>query len=213
MKTTGQILRETRISKKLEIEDVARITKIRARQLLLLEEDDYQRLPDATVARGFIQNYAQYLGLNPEHILAVFRRDFIENERGQIIPRGMVESINHLSFWTPKSTIIAGVVLIFTVFAGYLGYQYYLLTGPPQLALSQPKDNVSVTESSIEIIGTTDPEATLSVNGHDVVLEKGGRFDFRFSLEPGTNQVSVTAVGKSGKSVTLTRKIILTTRP
>lgn len=207
MKSTGQILVESRLARKMEIEDVARITKIRPEFLHQLESDEYSRLPSGTIARGFIRNYALFLGLNPDHILAVFRRDFVENQDGRIIPRGMVEPVTKSSLWSPKTTVIAGVTLLFTIFIGYLIYQYTLLTGPPSLTISRPQDNITVTENTIEISGRTDPEATLSANGQLVVLEDGGNFYFRMPLDEGTNQITVTATGKSGRSRSLSRTV------
>ena len=84
MKTAGQILAEARTAKKLEIEEVARITKIRPQFLRLIENDDYQKMPSGAVTKGFIKNYCEFLGLNQHQVSAVFRRDFVENNLGQI---------------------------------------------------------------------------------------------------------------------------------
>lgn len=213
MKTAGQILQATRIMKKMELDDVARITKIRAQSLKHLENDDYGQLPSGTIARGFIRNYAQFLGLNPEHVLAVFRRDFVENQQGQIIPRGMVEPVNKSSFWTPKTTVIAGVALLFTLFTAYLAFQYKTLTGPPSLVVTEPVDGQTVAEDTVEVRGTTDPEATLAVNGQLVVLEEGGHFYLRLPIQPGQNEIIVVATGKSKKTTSITRTVNLTTTP
>jgi len=213
MKTTGQILQDARLARKVEVDEAARITKIRPQFIRFLEADDYSHLPGGTVARGFIRNYSQFLGLKPDHILAVFRRDFVENQLGQIVPRGMVEPVNKVTLWTPRTTILAGVVLIFLLFGSYLIYQYRLLTGPPYLAVTDPPSDIQVTQPTIEVSGKTDPEATLSVNGNLVALEKGGIFVFRLPLQTGPNQVAVTATAKSGKTTTITRVISLTTTP
>jgi len=213
MKTTGQILKESRLSRKLELDDVARITKIRSDSLAMLEADDYRHLPGGTVARGFIRNYAKFLGLNPESILAVFRRDFVENQLGQIVPRGMVEPVDKISWWTPKTTIFVGVTLLFVLFSGYLFYQYRILTGPPSLQLTKPVGNLVTQEDSVEISGKTDPEATLSVNSQPVVLEKGGQFYLRYPLKPGPNKINIVATGKSGRTTSAIRFVNLTSPP
>lgn len=210
MKTAGQILTSCRSDKKLELEDIARVTKIRPQFLKLIEADNYQNLPSGTVARGFIRNYAEFLSLNPDHVLAVFRRDFVENASGQIVPRGMVDPVEKVSFWTPRSTIITAVVLLFTVLGAYLAYQFHVLTGPPPLRLDEPKDNVSTSEESILVTGNTDPEATVSVNGQLIALEKGGRFTFRLPLSFGPNKISVTATSKAGKATIISRLVNLT---
>lgn len=209
MKTAGQILQSARLEKKTEITDVSRITRIRPNFLADIEADDFQRLPSGTVARGFIRNYSEFLGLNPEYVLAIFRRDFIENRQGRIIPRGMVEPVEKISFWTPRSTIVAAVTAIFVLFAAYLFYQYQLLTGPPTLVLSSPPAVQTVTDPNLAVIGRTDPEAAVSVNGQLISLDKGGQFSFRIPLETGLNKITVIATAKSGRTTSLTRSITL----
>ena len=46
-----------------------RDTKIRARYLGALERGDYKELPGAVYTKGFLRNYALYLGLDPEEVL------------------------------------------------------------------------------------------------------------------------------------------------
>lgn len=209
MKTVGQILLETRNSRRIELSDVARVTRIRPQFLEVIEADDYSKLPSGAVARGFIKNYSDYLGLNPDNVLAVFRRDFVEDPRGQIVPRGMVAPAERLGFWTPRTTVWAVVSTVLTIFLGYLVFQYHILTGPPELVLTEPKDKVSTSQESILVVGHTDPEASLMVNEQQVVLDKGGKFSFRISLTPGDNHIKITAVAKSGKQAVVLRDITL----
>lgn len=208
MKSAGQILAEARLAKKLDIEDVARITKIRPQFLRLLETDDYQQLPSGAVAKGFIKNYCEFLGLDSAQVSAVFRRDFVENQSGQIVPRGFVEPVSKQALWTPKTTVIAVLALVFTLFAGYLIYEYRVLTGPPSLTVSPTETKATTSEDSFEISGITDPEATISVNQHLVALDKGGRYSFRVPLNPGENVINITATSKSGKTTTVTKTVI-----
>lgn len=211
MKSTGQILQENRLAKKLEISEVARITRIRSEFIAYLEADDYSHLPSATIAKGFIRNYGQFLGLNANYLLAVFRRDFAENPQGQIVPRGMVEPVTRTSIWTPRSTVIALVVFLFTLFGSYLVYQYSQLLGPPFLEISSPQVDLVTSEDTVEVIGRTDPEATIMVNNLSLVLDKGGQFSVRIPVSPGENTITVVATSKTGKSTIQSRKVTLTT--
>ncbi len=213
MKTTGQVLQDSRLAQNLELEAVAKNTKIRVNFLKLLEADDFGQLPNATVAKGFIRNYSQHLGLNSDQVLAIFRRDFIENEQGQIVPRGIVDPVGKNSFWTPKSTVIAFVVLVFTLFGSYVAYQFWLLKGPPYLSVDSPQTNITVTDPSVEIEGKTNPEATIFVNDQLVSLDKGGEFFVRLQLHNGQNVIVVEARGKSGKTTKIIRQVFLTTEP
>src|SRR3954469_5402205 len=52
-----------------------RDTKIRARYLAALERGDDTDLPGAVYTKGFLRNYALYLGLDAEDILRQWRRE------------------------------------------------------------------------------------------------------------------------------------------
>src|SRR5678815_3442607 len=52
-----------------------RDTKIRARYLAALERGDYRELPGNVYTKGFLRNYALYLGLDPDEVLLQWRRD------------------------------------------------------------------------------------------------------------------------------------------
>src|SRR5258705_5826763 len=58
-----------------------RDTKIRARYLGALERGEYTELPGDVYTKGFLRNYALYLGLDPDEVVAQWRR-----ERGNVAP-------------------------------------------------------------------------------------------------------------------------------
>ncbi len=60
----GPRLRARRETLGLSLEDVEAAIRIRARYLLALESDEWQRLPGEVVGRGFLQNYADFLKLD-----------------------------------------------------------------------------------------------------------------------------------------------------
>ena len=66
----GDLLREAREARGHSLEDVEKATRIRVKYLEALESGDFGVLPSATQARGFLRNYAQFLGLDAEAVLA-----------------------------------------------------------------------------------------------------------------------------------------------
>ncbi|MGB2874862.1 MAG: RodZ domain-containing protein [Gaiellaceae bacterium] len=60
----GNSLREARYRQQLELTDVEQATKIRSRYLRALEEETFEVLPAQTYVKGFLRNYADYLGLD-----------------------------------------------------------------------------------------------------------------------------------------------------
>src|SRR4030042_6533927 len=138
MKTVGQILRETRVKKAIAFEEIEEKTKIRVKYLKAIENDDYYQLPGGkVVAKGFIKNYGEYLGLSSENLLASFRRDFGQEQKGQVLPRGIYKPLGKIGFsWTPRTTMVAMVLFSIGIFILFLGYQFFLFLGPPKLQVT-----------------------------------------------------------------------------
>lgn len=67
--TFGKRLARAREKKGLALEDVARATKIRVPRLRDIEADDYSNFPSLVYARGFLKNYAAFLGLDASEII------------------------------------------------------------------------------------------------------------------------------------------------
>jgi Helix-turn-helix domain len=60
----GNSLHEARVRQGLEFPEVERATKIRAKYLRALEDEEFSILPGDTYIRGFLRTYADYLGLD-----------------------------------------------------------------------------------------------------------------------------------------------------
>ncbi len=118
MRKVGDILKKRRLEKNLTLEEVEKRTKIRKKFLLAIEKGDYSSFPSSTYVRGFIKNYSDFLNLPTEEILAIFRREFAQEEKTGILPKGLSET-NPLTFkWlTPgKVSLLAAFVLLLTFF-------------------------------------------------------------------------------------------------
>jgi cytoskeletal protein RodZ len=71
--TLGASLRSARESKRVKLPEVAQKTRIPLQRLEALEKDRYADLPDDVYLRGAIRNYAIFLGLDPDEMLAIYR--------------------------------------------------------------------------------------------------------------------------------------------
>jgi cytoskeletal protein RodZ len=69
MDEIGHILREARENKGLTLEEAQDRTRINVRYLAALEGGRYDALPTSVHARGFLRNYARFLGLDPQPLL------------------------------------------------------------------------------------------------------------------------------------------------
>jgi helix-turn-helix protein len=62
----GYSLRAARERQGIDLPEAELATKIRAKYIRALEEEDFEALPADTYARGFLRTYADYLGLDGE---------------------------------------------------------------------------------------------------------------------------------------------------
>ena len=88
MPSIGDTLREARMRQRLDIADVEAKTKIRAKYLRALENEEFGMLPGPTFVKTFLRSYAEVLGLDP-HLL-------VEDYRARYEPREDVEAVQPL---------------------------------------------------------------------------------------------------------------------
>jgi cytoskeletal protein RodZ len=209
MKTAGSILKEARIEKKLTLDQAEQATKIRRKFLLAIEADDYSSMPSIAYAKGFVKNYSGYLGLDSNLVLAFFRRQNAEVSKSSLLPHGVAEPLNESLFHLTPSRFIAIIIgfLIFS-FLTYFGLQYRRIILPPKLTIEAPLDGMKVKDKRIDVFGTTDSDATVTINGVSTLVRTDGKFFDRVALDPGTNTVTISAISRYGKSRSVKEKVI-----
>ncbi len=83
----GSLLTRAREARGLTLEDAERDTRISRRYLAALEAEQFEVIPAPVYARGFLRSYSQYLGLDPQEMLAMFPREEEEGYgRGEPTP-------------------------------------------------------------------------------------------------------------------------------
>lgn len=73
MPAVGDTLREARMRLGLDIADVEAQTKIRAKYLRALENEEWGLLPGPTFVRTFLRTYAEAVGLDPHVLVDAYR--------------------------------------------------------------------------------------------------------------------------------------------
>ena len=68
----GGALNTAREAQGLTVHEVAKQLRLGAKQIQALEADDFEELPEATIIKGFIRNYAKLLKIPSEPIVAAY---------------------------------------------------------------------------------------------------------------------------------------------
>ncbi len=147
----GDRLHAARLAKGVSLEEAAAATRIRRSALQSLENDDFDTLPAAVYTRGFLLNYARYLGLIPEEILEEFDRQQRSGTEFSIAapqdePGRQSSIFSSKLLWTIVLVIALGVILNFV-------YQEFLSAGPAPVALENETEAAptSTEKPSIEL--------------------------------------------------------------
>ena len=80
MPNIGDTLREARMREHLDIADVESRTKIRAKYLRALENEEFGMLPGPTFVKTFLRTYAEALGLDPQVLVEEYRATYESRE-------------------------------------------------------------------------------------------------------------------------------------
>lgn len=133
--SVGQLLRTRRLERGLEVRDIAAETKIPARFLNAIEDDQHEKLPALPFAVGFVRNYAKMLGLQPEMVCAQFKA-----ETSRLTPAEQVYFPEPLdeSRIPSKLLVLGGIALAVVVVGLWWGWTSFRPAAEPA-AESQPE--------------------------------------------------------------------------
>jgi|GEM_PF-424293 len=89
----------------------------------------------------------------------------------------------------------------------YITFAVSSLGRRPTLALTEPASDRTVEESAIVMVGETEPNAQLSINGQPVLVSSDGNFRETLTLQSGMNQIKLVARSKLGRETEIVRNI------
>lgn len=122
--SVGDVFRRARMSYNLSIPDVSQRTLIRIDVLEAIENNDRNKLPSRVYAIGFVKNYADFLGLDSNKMIYLFKIQVIgedpaaakEKSRQRMIAPGMPVGV--------LAVIGGGALLILLSFV-FLAYRFF----------------------------------------------------------------------------------------
>ena len=191
--TLPERLYAARERKGVDLYRAERDTKIRARYLAALERGEWGELQGDVYTKGFLRNYAVYLGLDPEEVIAQWRR-----ERGNVaaprivlaVPKPIAQPRPGLQF-SPGIVVAALLTILIVGIGVWLGIQVMRFAKPPTLAVTTPAQatvQLQGDQTSFTLAGTSIPGATISVE-----------------LAGGTRQTSADSTGTWSMAVDVVR--------
>ena len=204
MLSVGKLLKDARERKKISLLDVEKRIKVRVQFIQALEEDKWSSFTSRIYIAGILKNYARFLDLDEQKILAFFRREY---ERIEEIKFKEKISTSYLSSDSKKS-IIVGFIFICFLLVGYFSYQLFQYFRPPVIQIISPTNNTFKRELMIKVIGKTEKESVITIMGERIYQDKEGVFEYSMPLKQKQNSLSIEVVGANGKKTILERKFM-----
>lgn len=206
--TLGEKLRALRRGQAVSLEMMERDTQIRRSYLQALERGEYEKLPEPLYARNFIRSYARVLGADEDYFLELY-----EEECGLcdlIIPMQTPrQKMNRgrLRIW--NSFIKFGLLSLILIFAfGYLGWQVRSIVAPPEIVIVSPANESLTADATITIEGFVDNDATVYVNGKQVVVNTDSTFITQIDLQKGLNEILIEAERRYSRRAIIKRNVV-----
>ncbi len=183
----GSSLRDARERKGLTFADLEQVTKVRAKYLRALEEDDFQTLPGPTYVRGFLRVYAEALGLDGQLYVDEYNSRYAAgDEDPQIRPRQVAPA--RPVRWVERNAVVLALVAIVVVTAGVVG-AWKFVPGDDGGGAVAP---VATTAGATGATRVATARLRLTARGDTFLevreTEAGGRLLFQGTLERGETQ-------------------------
>jgi len=193
MITVGEVLKKQRELLNKTLDEVSLDTKIQLRFLKYIEANTFDRFDSDVYAQGFIKIYTNYLNLNEDRILAIYRRSMPAQQPNKGRARETIKSRKIKLPVTPRLLAILISVSFLLGVLFYIGYQIYQFQSPPNISISTPTNESTVEDEIITIEGTTDKNSSLLINDSPIEISEDGSFKTDISLNIGINLITIVA--------------------
>ncbi|MCH2553418.1 MAG: DUF4115 domain-containing protein [Alcanivorax sp.] len=110
----GERLRRAREEKGLSQEEACKHLRLSTSYMRALEQDDYDRLPEAPFIKGYLRNYARFLGLPAEELARQFQQrvDEMRQDEREREQAALDDAPSNREWRLPALAVLAVVLLV-----------------------------------------------------------------------------------------------------
>jgi transcriptional regulator with XRE-family HTH domain len=170
MSELGRLLAETRTANDLSLADVEAVIRVRQKYLEALESGDYATLPRGATSRGFLRNYARFLGIDVEQAMVLYATESGDRGPDMAIASGVTRTSDYRplevsliddrprSPWWRWPLVVAVLALLVAAGWGFFGDRLNLpmpefdFQLPALLAAREPTATPTVTATPPRVI-------------------------------------------------------------
>lgn len=203
MRSLGETIKDSRKAKSMSRADLERETKIKKDFLEAIENSAWSRLPEFPVVQGFVRSISHVLEMDEQMVIALLRRDYPKKDVS-LAPK---PDVRNKFLWSPRWSLFTGALVVALLIVGYLGYQYKQFISPPTLVITKPAEGEVLSTAMYKVEGTTNADATVSVNNQPALVDDNGKFTTEIEISTEMKEITVKATSRSGKETEVRRKV------
>lgn len=205
----GSYVKKIRERRGIDINEVAKKTGVNVKYLVAIESGNYKDLPKGIYSKIFFKKYIDFLEIRYKNIVNDFIREKnrSQNFESNIFFNRVVNWKNLLSF--PKILRNILIALLIVICFLYLFFYFRGIFSPPSLEITYPLNDQIISEYDINIIGKTEPESEIKINGQLILIGKDGDFSENIRLRSGINNIVIEAKKKYSRERVIIRKILV----
>jgi cytoskeletal protein RodZ len=203
MGSFGETLRREREMRGVTLQEIAAATKISVRFLEALEREEFHKLPGGIFNRSFVRAYANYLGLDEDHVIAEFQ--LAAGPRGEIDIGRVAVQRPRPAEEASRRPWLAILLAALMLSGGYAVYHYSRGTPLPEAPLperSSPSGKGTAPPAPAPAGGTEASRAGSEGQGESAQRDAqlGGSFGGESVFVPGADEGLVLQIAATEQS-------------
>ena len=151
IENAGNYLRTLRLGKGLSTKDATQATRISETNIIAIEDQDFSSLPADTFTRGLLTIYAEFLGADPEAVVAKFMEERHASPVAKKQPKtkstGRILAPKRMAEPAQLSSMTMASILLVLIIVSFAGYCYYTSWNPFGFLFKNDGETQSVLES------------------------------------------------------------------
>jgi len=208
----GLDLIELRERMGLSRQAAAQLSRMTESFITALEAEDWERIGDPVYAEHMLRAYIRTLGGKESYYLNKYRRCVADRQAeckkqdARLIHPLRVRLADLLV--GSRILAVAGFFVFVALLGAYVYREAMSISAPPPLSVSEPSEGQRQEQPQVLVAGTTLPEAAVTINGRDAVVESDGSFRLTLDIPRGSILITVSAKKRHGRDAVVERHVI-----
>jgi len=200
-KQLGEVFQQARLSKKLSVEDVSNAIHLSEKQIIALEANNFNALPEGVITRGFIRNYARFLELDDVPLIQAYQHLVPNVAEKSIVVKANVNEVMSHKTQQPWLVYMLSSIFVLLFLTAWFYYMDSIEGEKDKAPNAQVADNQASDQADVESIIAQPIEAASAESSIESNVATVNNVDAQVPVVTNENVSSAVAVNSNPASV------------